>query len=120
LDAGALIAIERADPWVEGLIRRAMRTGDIVTVPAGALAQVVRAPGRQARLARLLRQPTTDVVPLDRADALAVGRLLARSRTSDVVDAHVAVCARRAGQPIVTSDPDDLRRLDPDAELVEI
>lgn len=30
------------------------------------------------------------------------------------------VCARRAGQRIVTSDPDDLRALDPAADLVSI
>jgi len=31
---------------------------------------------------------------------------------SDMVDAHVVLCARRTGQQVVTSDPDDLRRLD--------
>jgi hypothetical protein len=41
-----------------------------------------------------------------------VGRLLAASGTADIVDAHVVVCARRAGQRIVTSDPEDLRVLD--------
>lgn len=40
------------------------------------------------------------------------------SGTSDGTDAHVVVCARRAGQPVVTSDPDDLRRLDATLELV--
>jgi hypothetical protein len=30
----------------------------------------------------------------------------------------VVICARRAGQQIVTSDPDDLRRLDPGIGLV--
>jgi hypothetical protein len=30
------------------------------------------------------------------------------------------ICARRSGQAIVTSDPDDLARLDPDAELVVV
>jgi hypothetical protein len=37
----------------------------------------------------LVRQPASDVVPLDRVDAVGVGRLLATSATSDVVDAHV-------------------------------
>ncbi len=35
-------------------------------------------------------------------------------------DAHVVVCARRAGQPILTSDPADLHRLDPKLDLVAI
>lgn len=99
------------------LLARAAETRARVTVPATALAQAIRRPGRQARLARLIRQPTTDVVPLDRVDATSVGRLLAASGTADVVDAHVVVCARRAGQRVVTSDPDDLRRLDPTLEV---
>jgi predicted nucleic acid-binding protein len=44
--------------------------------------------------------------------------LLGTSRTRDIADAHVVVCARRSGQTIVTSDPDDLRRLDPTLTLV--
>ena len=117
LDAGALIALDRQDRRILVLLARARETGATLTVPATALAQAVRAPARQARLARLLRQPTTDVVALDRVDATSVGRLLAASGTADIVDAHVVVCARRARQPAATSDPDDLRRLDPSLPL---
>lgn len=120
LDAGALIALERDDRRVLVLLARARETGANVTVPATALAQVVRAPARQVRLARFVRQPTTDVVPLGRVDATNVGRLLAASGTSDIVDAHVVICARRAGQQVATSDPDDLRVLDPDLRLVPV
>ena len=120
LDAGGLIALERNDRRVVVLLARARETGATVTVPATALAQVVRAPERQARLARLIRQPTTDVVPLDRVDATNVGRLLAASDTRDIVDAHVVICARRQGQQVATSDPDDLRLLDPDLRLVPL
>lgn len=119
-DAGALIALERSDRRVVVLLARARETGARVTVPASALAQVVRVPERQVRLARLVRQPTTDVVPLDRVDATNVGRLLAASGTSDIVDAHVVICARREGQQVVTSDPDDLRLLDPGLRLVPV
>ena len=35
------------------------------------------------------------------------------SGTPDLADAHVVIVARRADQPVVTSDPGDLRRLDP-------
>jgi len=118
LDAGALIALERDDRRVLALLDRARETGAHVTVPATALAQVVRAPDRQVRLARLVRQPTTVVVPLGRVDATNVGRLLAASGTSDIVDAHVVICARRADQHVATSDPDDLRVLDPTLRLV--
>ena len=120
MDAGALIAVDRNERRVLVLLARARETGSRVTIPASALAQAVRRPERQARLARLLRQPTTDVVPLDRVDATNVGRLLAASGTSDVVDAHVVICARRARQQAVTSDPDDLRVLDPTLRVVTI
>ena len=120
LDAGGLIALDRDDRRVIVLLARAAETRGRVTVPASALAQAVRRPERQARLARLIRQPTTDVVALDRVDATHVGRLLAASGTADITDAHVIVCARRSGQRVVTSDPDDLCRLDPDLEVVTI
>jgi predicted nucleic acid-binding protein len=120
LDAGALIALDRDDRRVIAVLALAERSASRVVVPATALAQAVRDPARQARLARLLRQPRTEVVALDRVDATHVGRLLAASGTSDIADAHVVVCARRAGQAIVTSDPDDLRRLDPAAQVISL
>lgn len=120
LDAGALIALDRGDRRVLVLLARAKAVGATVTVPATALAQAIRRPRTQARLARLVRQPTTDLVPLDGPDATSVGILLAASRTSDIADAHVVVCGRRSRQAIVTSAPDDLRRLDPSAALVTV
>ncbi|HEX2699013.1 MAG TPA: hypothetical protein VHM89_02275 [Acidimicrobiales bacterium] len=120
LDAGALIAVDRDVRPVVVLLTRATDVGARLTVPAGALAQAIRRPERQVRLARLVRQPNADVVALDRVDATNVGRLLAASGTTDVVDAHVVICARRAGQRVLTSDADDLRRLDPELEVVEV
>jgi hypothetical protein len=119
-DAGGLIALDRNDRRVVALPTRAEETHATVTVPATALAQAIRRPDRQARLARLLRQPTTVVQDLDRVDATHVGRLLAASRTTDIADAHVVICARRARTGVVTSDPTDLRRLDPQLALTVI
>ena len=118
LDAGGLIALDRDDRRVIVLLARARETGARVTVPASALAQAIRRPDRQAKLSRLIRQPTTDIADLDRVDATRIGRLIAASRTSDIADAHVVICARRSDQPVVTSDPGDLRRLDPDLTLI--
>jgi predicted nucleic acid-binding protein len=120
LDAGPLIQLDRNDRRVVALLALADETGSAVVVPGSALAQAIRDPARQARLARLIRQPRTEVVPLDRVDATHVGRLLAASGTTDVVDAHVAVCARRAQHTIVTSDPDDIRALDPGAIVIAV
>lgn len=120
LDAGALIALDKSDRRVLVLLARATERRARVTVPATALAQTMRVPARQVRLARLIRQPTTDLQPLDGPDATSVGILLAASGTRDIADAHVAICARRAEQAIVTSDPGDLQRLAPEARIVRI
>jgi aryl carrier-like protein len=59
LDAGGMIALDRNDRRVVALLARARETGARVTIPATALAQAIRRPDRQVRLARLVRQPTT-------------------------------------------------------------
>lgn len=119
-DAGGLIALDRNDRRVLVLLARAEELGSHVTVPATALAQAMRAPAKQTRLSRLIRQPTTRLEALDGPDATQVGLLLAASRTRDIVDAHVVICARRHGEPIVTSDPTDLARLDAEAVLIRV
>ena len=120
LDAGGLIALDRDDRRVVVLLARARETSARVAVPASVLAQAIRRPDRQVRLSRLIRQPTTDVIDLGRVDATSIGRLLAVSGTSDIADAHVVICARRSSQPVVTSDPGDLRRLDPALRLITL
>lgn len=120
LDAGALIGLDRNDRRVITLLRRAQEAGDQIQVPATALAQALRTPARQARLMRLLRQSGTTTVPLDRASATSVGRLLAAAGTSDITDAHVVICAHRAGHAVATSDADDLRRLDPTLRVLPV
>ena len=120
LDAGGLIALDRNDRRVLVLLARARETGTGVTVPATALAQAIRRPEQQVRLARLIRQPTTHVADLGRVDATNVGRLLTASGTSDIADAHVVICARRSQQPVVTSDPGDLSALDPAIRLITL
>jgi hypothetical protein len=120
VDAGGLIALDRDDRRVIALLARAAEIGAPITVPATALAQAIRRPARQARLSRLVRQPSTKLVPLDGPDGTNVGILLAASRTNDIADAHVVICARRADQPIVTGDAAGLARLDPTARLIVV
>ena len=119
-DAGGLIALDRNDRRVLTLIARATERGMRITIPATALAQAIRNPARQARLSRLIRQAGTDLIPLDGPDATAVGLLLARSATADIADAHVVICAQRAGQAVVTSYAHDLREIAPELRLVAV
>ncbi len=119
-DAGGLIAIDKNDRKVLTLLARAKELGIRITIPSTALAQAMRNPARQARLSRLIRQPDTDLVKLDGPDATAVGLLLAKTNTADIVDAHVVVCAQRVGQAIITSDPEDLFILAPNLKLVHV
>ena len=58
-------------------------------------------------MARVLRH--FEIHPLD--ESISVGRRLATSGTSDVVDAHLAVVAERLGTFILTTDPGDMSRL---------
>lgn len=112
--------MDRNDRQVVALIARTMERGMRITIPATALAQAIRNPARQARLSRLIRQAGTDLIALDGPDATAVGLLLALTATADIVDAHVVVCAQRAGQAVVTSDAGDLRRIAPRLQLVVV
>lgn len=120
LDAGALIAFERRDRRMEVIVHTARTRGDRLAVPAGVLAQVWRDGRTQAELAMLLRLPFVDVVPLTAVDAKLAGQACALAGTADIVDASVVVVAGRQGGHVVTSDPDDLRRLDPTLPLVVI
>jgi hypothetical protein len=119
-DTGALIALDRGVRAVGVLVDQARRTQRTITVPAPVVAQAWRDPPRQARLAAFLRLPNVDVIKLDGQEARLVGLLLARARRSDVVDAHVAVCAIRLRQTVVTSDPNDLHRLAPGIEVYRV
>jgi hypothetical protein len=121
LDAGALIAVERGNENLLALLERILeREGAVVNVPAGALAQALRNPARQARLMRLLGRRQVRVASLDLATAYAAGMMLALRDANDAIDASVVICARRHEQPIVTSDVVDLRRLDQTVELFAV
>jgi hypothetical protein len=121
LDAGALVAVERGNENLLALLERVLeQNGAVINIPAGALAQTLRNPARQARLMRLLGRRQVRVASLDIAVAYAAGMMLALRDASDVIDASVVICARRYKQPIVTSDVDDLRCLDPTVELFAV
>lgn len=108
-DSGALIAIDSGNELSFRRHLSRMTARDHVIVPAPVAAQVVRDPRRQARLMATLRG--CDVVPFEADHAGLVGKLLARSGTSDVVDGFVAVTAAETDATVVTSDQGDIRHL---------
>ena len=120
LDASALIAFERNDRIVVAIIARAEEHKLRLAAPAGVVGQVWRDGRRQARLARLLGSSLIEVVPLDDERARAAGQLCGVSGTRDVIDASVVLCARERGHGVLTSDVDDLERLDPSLRYVRI
>jgi hypothetical protein len=64
-------------------------------------------------LARSLRLDELEIVPLDEQLARACGELCGAIETADIIDDSVVILARQRGDRFVTSDPRDLRRLDP-------
>ena len=120
LDAGALIALERGDAKVRALLRAASSASLPISVVAPVVAQAWRGGPRHAPIARLLALPEVDVPPLDADTARAVGILCGRSGHPDVVDVHLVLHARLHNRIVVTSDPDDVRKVDPGAAIVEV
>ncbi len=118
LDAGAFVAFEKNDRKVRTLVELALAHGAPLWTTGGVVAQVWRDGSRQARLARLLGSDLVRVQPLDREEAQATGAICGEAGTRDVVDASVVLLARKHGAAIVTSDPEDLKRIDPSAQLV--
>ena len=115
LDAGALLAVERAHRDTIALIKQELLAGRTPLTHGGIVGQVWRGgAGRRANLARLL--PALDVAALDAALGRRAGMLLGRSRRSDVVDAALVLLAAD-GDCVLTSDPDDLTPLARAADL---
>jgi len=108
LDAGGLIAVDRRNQWVRGLLLVSQHQGVAVRTSSAVVAQVWRDGARQANLARLLG--AVEVASLDPAAGRRVGELLARTASADVVDAHLALLVE-PGDTVLTSDADDLADL---------
>ncbi|MBI4816006.1 MAG: hypothetical protein HY791_07110 [Deltaproteobacteria bacterium] len=106
LDAGAFVDVERGDRELAARIKAERRRGSAPVTHGAVVAQVWRGgKARQASLGALL--DAIQVEPIDDQLGRRTGVFLARSRTSDVVDAALVLLARD-GDQILTSDPDDL------------
>lgn len=127
LDAGALIQFEKGAELVRRLLESARQWSVPVATPAGVLAQVWRG-RRQTRIAQLLASRPgkskvdrwVEIVPLDEKAARRSGLLCGISGCSDVVDASVVLCARDRGHAVLTTDPDDLRGIDPSMVVIPV
>lgn len=120
LDTGALIALERGNRVAAALVQRAIAAKADIALPTTVIAQAIRDPAKQVALNVLMRASVTDIVDLDHPTAVAVGRMLATSGTSDITDAHVAISATSRNHAIATSDPGDLAVLAPNCTLIQI
>jgi hypothetical protein len=107
LDAGFLISVDRGERAAQEFLTAALVHETPLTTTHPVIAEVWRDGARQARLARFLQS----VVAVVFDDGPEVGHLLARSGTSDVVDAHLVVVAVRRSEPILTGDMHDMTSL---------
>jgi hypothetical protein len=120
LDAGALIALDRGDKRMIALLYRALAQGRAFRVPAGVVGQAWRDGRVQVTLARFLRSEEVEIIPLDEQLARSCGELCGATNSPDIIDASVVIIARKRRDPIATSDPNDLRRLDPAAPIIPV
>lgn len=107
-DAGGLIALERGSEVAVEMLDAAIAGEINVITSSTCVAEVWRDPARQARLARALGGFLER--PFDEREARDCGLLLARSGTSDIADAAVALLAGD-GDTILTSDLQDIQHL---------
>ena len=108
VDAGPLILdSENLNSRLWALIKRATERGDDLHTTHPVLAQVWRDPASQANLSRALRY--FEIHALD--ESVDIGLRLAKSDTSDVVDAHLTVVAEGLGTFILTTDHGDMSKL---------
>jgi len=107
-DAAVLVAADKNNrrAWAEHKAR--LEFGIAPLVPSPVVAQVSRSP-EQTQLRRFLTG--CRIVPLGESEAHEAGRLLGKTSTVDVVDAVVVTVALRNKGIILTSDPDDIKRL---------
>lgn len=108
LDAGAFVAADKSDRHIAALLRMLQQRGVPLCTSSAVVAQVWRDGRKQANLARVLAG--VEVRALAPDSDKRTGELLALTKTSDVIDAHVAMLVENA-DILITSDRGDLERL---------
>lgn len=121
LDTGALLALDQPSKALvmQTRLDETLRRGGSICVPVGTIAQAWRS-SRQVRLALLLKSRGIDLAIMTPNVARSVGIMCARSGHEDVIDVHVAICARERGHAVATSDPDDILRIAPELPVIRV
>jgi len=109
LDAGVFIALHNPSQRevVVAVVEALLAVGTTPATNEAALAQAWRDSATQVPMTRLLA--AVSIHPF--GDSKAIGLRCARTGTSDVVDASLAVLADQLELSILTTDPDDMARL---------
>ena len=120
LDAGAVIALSRADPRARAVLAGAREARIQVSIPSVVVAETVRGVAADAPVNRVLKA-IGEVDAANEAIGRTAGRLLGEAGSSATVDAVVVATAVEAGGAVVlTGDPDDLGLLAVDHREVVI
>ncbi len=111
LDAGAVIALSRADQRARAALAAALEAGAEVSIPAVVVAETVRGVAADAPVNRIVKA-VGEVNVADERVGRSAGRLLGEARSDSTIDALVVASAVEAGGAVIlTGDPDDLRAL---------
>jgi hypothetical protein len=123
LDTGAILALPAGDGDARAALDRARREGYVVVIPSPILAQVHRGGRDRAMVDRVVNKVDA-LLPTSPSVARRAGELMARTGSSDAVDAIVAAEALTTVPALIlTSDPADLALLvegEPEAAGVRI
>ena len=121
LDTGALLALDHPAKAsaMQSLLKALSRRRGSLCIPAEVVAQAWRSQ-RQVRLARLIKSFDVEIAVMDLDVARSVGLMCAATGHHDVIDAHVALCARERGHAVVTSDLDNIARVDPSLVIIGV
>lgn len=111
LDAGAVIALSRADARTRAVVSAAVEAGAEVWIPSVVVAETVRGVAADAPVNRVVKA-VGEVDVATEAIGRTAGRLLGVAGSSSTIDAIVVATAVEAsGAVILTGDPHDLGAL---------
>lgn len=121
LDASFVAARARGSLAADAWLATARALTMPLYLPSLALLEVraVR-PHAAAVLAELLEHPSVLHVELDASTATAVDQLLTDAGVFDALAGHVAHVASRRGWPVLSADPDRVRRVDPTVAVTQL